>query len=73
MSDYIALTINRTAEASLAQSALPGAPVVDDGFRERPARAVRPVRPVRRSLAATLRAAASAERRWADRIDPACA
>jgi hypothetical protein len=70
MSDYIALTINRTAEASLAQSALPGAPVVDDGFRERPARAVRPVR---RSLAATLRAAASAERRWADRIDPACA
>jgi hypothetical protein len=67
MSDYIALTINRTSEGSLAQSALPGAPVVDDGLR------VRPVRPVRRSLAATLRAAASAERRWADRIDPACA
>jgi hypothetical protein len=70
MRDYIALVINRNTEATLAHSARPGAPVVDDGFRERPARAVRPVR---RSLAATLRAAASAERRWADRIDPACA
>jgi hypothetical protein len=70
MSDYIALAINRNTEGSLAQSARPGSPVVDDGFRERPARAVRPVR---RSLAVTLRAAASAERRWADRIDPACA
>ena len=67
MSDYLALTINRTTEGSLAQSALPNAAVVDDGFRARPAR------PVRRSLAATLRAAARAEHRWAERIDPACA
>lgn len=67
MSDYIALVINRIPESTLAQSALPNAPVVDDGFR------VRPARPVRRSLAATLRAAATVERRWAERLDPACA
>ena len=67
MSDYIALTINRNAGAALARSAGPDAPVVDDGFRTRPAR-----RPVRRSLASTLRTAAAAERRLADRLDPAC-
>jgi len=70
MSDYIALTINRTTEGSLALSARPDAPVVDDGFHASPARVGRPVR---RSLAATLRAAARVEHRWAERIDPACA
>ncbi len=66
MSDYIALTINSNAGAALARSARPDAPVVDDGRGTRPAR-----RPVRRSLATTLRAAAVFERRLADRIDPA--
>ncbi|GAA2732825.1 hypothetical protein GCM10009867_09570 [Pedococcus aerophilus] len=67
MSDYIALTINSNAGAALARSARPDAPVVDDGHATRPAR-----RPVRRSLATTLRAVAVAERRLADRLDPAC-
>jgi hypothetical protein len=67
MSDYIALTINSNAGASLARSAGPDAPVVDDGFDSRPAR-----RTVRRSLATTLRSTAAVERRWADRLDPAC-
>lgn len=65
MSDYIALSVIR-GNASEAQSALPGAAVVDDGYTPRPAR-----RPVRRSLAATLRSAASVEHRLADRLDPA--
>ncbi|SDO71931.1 hypothetical protein SAMN04489867_0406 [Pedococcus dokdonensis] len=68
MSDYIALTINSNAGASLARSARPDAPVVDDGFTTRPSR-----RAVRSSFATTLRTAAAAQRRWADRIDPACA
>ena len=63
MSDYIALTINSNAGAALARSARPDAPVVDDGLGTRPAR-----RPVRRSLATTLRAAAAFERRWANEI-----
>ena len=67
MSDYIALTINSNAGAALARSARPDAPVVDDGYRTRPAR-----RPVRRSLASTLRSAAAVARRLADRLDPAC-
>ena len=67
MSDYIALTINSNAGAALAQSAQPGAPVVDDGVRTGPARQA-----VRRSFATTLRSTASVQRRWADRIDPAC-
>ena len=67
MSDYIALTINSNAGTALAQSAQPGAPVVDDGVRTRPAR-----RTVRRSFATTLRTTASVQHRWADRIDPAC-
>jgi hypothetical protein len=66
MSDHLALTTIRH-HRSEAASALPGAPVVDDGWRPAPA-----TRPVRRSLAATLRAAASVEHRWADRLDPAC-
>jgi len=65
MSDYIALSIIR-GNASEAQSAQPGAPVVDDGYSPRPAR-----RPVRRSLASTLRSVASVEHRLADRLDPA--
>jgi hypothetical protein len=65
MSDYIALTAVRLA-SSEALSARPDAPVVDDGYVERPARQVR------RSLAATLRTVASVERRWADRLDPVC-
>lgn len=69
MSDYLALAINSRGKDGLAQSALPDAPVVDDGRAERP---VRTTRPVRRSLAATLRSAARVERRWADRLDPAC-
>jgi hypothetical protein len=68
MSDYLALTTIRHG-AFEATSALPGSPVVDDGVRPV---AVETARPVRRSLAATLRAAASVERRWADRLDPAC-
>ena len=67
MSDYIALTINSNAGAALARSATPDAPVVDDGFTTRPARGT-----VRRSFATTLRSSASVQRRWADRIDPAC-
>ena len=66
MSDYLALTINSNAGAALARSARPDAPVVDDGPRPRPAR-----RPVRRSLATTLRSVAAVERRLADRLDPA--
>jgi hypothetical protein len=66
MSDYIALTINSNAGAALAQSALPDAPVIDDGHSQRPAR-----RPVRRSLATTLRSVAAVERRLADVLDPA--
>ena len=66
MSDYIALTINSNAGAALAQSARPDAPVVDDGLSTRPAR-----RPMRRSLATSLRAVAVFERRLADRLDPA--
>lgn len=68
MSDYLALTTIRH-HRSEAASALPGAPVVDDGWRPAP---LATARPVRRSVAATLRAAASVERRWADRLDPAC-
>ena len=68
MSDYIALTAVHLA-GSEARSARPDAPVVDDGYTERPDRGTRPVR---RSLAATLRSVASVERRWADRLDPAC-
>ena len=67
MSDYIALTINSNAGAALARSARPDAPVVDDGFSTRPARGT-----VRRSFATTVRSTASVQRRWADRIDPAC-
>jgi hypothetical protein len=67
MSDYIALTINSNAGASGARSARPDAPVVEDGLSTRPDR-----RPVRRSLATSLRAAAAVERRLADRFDPAC-
>ena len=67
MSDYIALTINSNAGAALARSARPDAPVVDDGRSASPAR-----RPVRRSLATTLRTAAAGQRRLADRLDPAC-
>jgi hypothetical protein len=67
MSDYIALTINSNAGAAVARSARPDAPVVDDGLGTRPAR-----RPVRRSLATTLRTAAAGQRRLADRLDPAC-
>jgi len=63
MSDHIALTAVHLA-GSEARSARPDAPVVDDGYAERPAR------PVRRSLATTLRTVASVERRWADRLDP---
>ena len=62
MSDYIALSIIRGSVE--AGSALPGAPVVDDGSR--PAR-----QSVRRSIATTLRSAATIERRLADRLDPA--
>ncbi|HET8768983.1 hypothetical protein RKE38_12720 [Phycicoccus sp. M110.8] len=68
MSDYLALTTIRL-NGSEATSALPGAPVVDDGWHPAPVAAARPVR---RSVAATLRAAASVERRWADRLDPVC-
>jgi hypothetical protein len=64
MSDYIALSIIRGSVE--AGSALPGAPVVDDGLGSRPVR-----RSVRRSLATTLRSAATVERRLADRLDPA--
>ena len=67
MSDYIALTINSNAGAAVARSARPDAPVVDDGLGTRPAR-----RPVRRSLATTLRTAAAEQRRLADRLDPDC-
>jgi hypothetical protein len=67
MSDYIALTINSNAGAALARSARPDAPVVDDGAGTSPAR-----RPVRRSLASSLRSVAAVERRLADRLDPAC-
>lgn len=70
MSDYIALTTIRNGSWE-ATSALPDAPVVDDGYEATPATAATP-RPVRRSLAATLRAVARVERRWADRLDPAC-
>jgi hypothetical protein len=63
MSEYIALTAVHLA-GSEARSARPDAPVVDDG------RAHRAARPVRRSLASTLRTVASVERRWADRLDP---
>jgi hypothetical protein len=65
MSDYVALPAVRSAAQDVL-SARPDAPVVDDGWRPRPAR-----RTVRRSLATTLRTAAQAERRWADRLDPA--
>ena len=64
VNDYIALRVNGNPHASLAQSAQPGAPVVDD-----PAAPGR--RRLRAPLAAGLRAAARAERRWAERIDPA--
>ena len=67
MNDFIALSITRTiGNASEARSALPDAPVVDDGYTPRPAGQV-----VRRSLATTLRTAAAAEHRWANRLDPA--
>ncbi|HEV7196620.1 MAG TPA: hypothetical protein VGN19_11825 [Pedococcus sp.] len=67
MNDFIALSIIRTISgATDAQSALPNAPVVDDGFTPRPARQV-----MRHSLAATLRSAAAVEHRWANRLDPA--
>lgn len=65
MNDLIALHIV-TSSTSEARSARPGAPVVDDATT-RPSRQL-----VRRALVATLRAAATAERRWADRLDPAC-
>ncbi|QGN57823.1 hypothetical protein [Nostocoides sp. HKS02] len=66
MNDFIALSITRSiGDASEARSALPHAPVVDDGYAPRPARAVR------RSLATTLRTAAAVEHRWANRLDPA--
>jgi hypothetical protein len=64
MNDFIALSITRMAGASEARSALPQAPVVDDGYTPRPAQVVR------RSLAATLRTAAAVEHRWANRLDP---
>ena len=67
MNDFIALSfIRTTARANDAQSALPNAPVVDDGFHPRPAGQV-----VRRSIATTLRSAAAVEHRWANRLDPA--
>lgn len=65
MNDYIALTINRRGTDSLAASARPGAPVVDDGFK-----GGTPRRRLRSSLAATLRHAATAEHRWAESLDP---
>jgi hypothetical protein len=69
MNDFIALSIIRTHPvAAPAQSALPNAPVVDDGVTARPAGRV-----VRRSVATTLRSAASLEHRWANRLDPAAA
>lgn len=62
MSDLIAFMINRyNAEA---RSALPNAPVIEDGYRKRRGR------PLRGLLAATLSTAASAACRWADRLDP---
>lgn len=64
MNDFIALSITRMAGAGEAQSALPQAPVVDDGY------APGPPRVVRRSLASTLRTAAAVEHRWANRLDP---
>lgn len=64
MNDLVALSINRSSHGGLAQSALPDAPVVEDGPAGRPAR------PVRRLLATALRATASTERRWAERLDP---
>lgn len=48
-----------------ALSALPDAPVVDDGYRAGRSGTVR------RSLASTLRAAAATAARWAHRLDPA--
>ena len=66
VNDYIALRVNGNPRGSLAQSAQPGAPVVDD--HAGPGR-----RRLRASMAAVLRASASAERRWAERIDPALA
>jgi hypothetical protein len=70
MNDFIALSIIRTHPGATtpAQSALPNAPVVDDGVTARPAGRV-----VRRSVATTLRSAASLEHRWANRLDPAAA
>ena len=67
MNDFIALSFIRTiAGTSDARSALPNAPVVDDGYTPRPTRQV-----MRQSLAATLRSAAAVEHRWANRLDPA--
>src|SRR5262245_36766248 len=63
LSDLIAFMINHYNSEAL--SALPDAPVIDDGYREPRTR-----RPVRGSLAASLNAAASAACRWADRLDP---
>jgi hypothetical protein len=68
LNDFIALSIIRKTGADLPQSALPQAPVTDDGYTPRPVR-----QGVRRSLATTLRTTASLERRWADRLDPAVA
>jgi hypothetical protein len=65
MNDLIALHI--VSSGTEAQSARPGAPVVPDEVGAHRSR-----QSVRRALAATLRTAASAERRWADRLDPAC-
>lgn len=72
MNDFIALTTIRRGGVSEALSARPDAPVVDDGYAAKPAPVAAAPRGVRRSLAATLRAAAKVERRWADRLDPAC-
>lgn len=67
MNDLIALNVIHT-RAVEAQSARPDAPVVwDEVPADRPSRQV-----LRRSLAAALRTVASVERRWADRLDPAC-
>jgi hypothetical protein len=67
MNDLIALNLIHTA-ASEARSARPGAPVVPDLEAARaPSRQL-----LRRSAAAVLRTTSSMERRWADRLDPAC-
>jgi hypothetical protein len=63
MHDLVALSIIQ-GQASEARSARPDAPVVADAVGGRRSHGLR------RSLATTLRTAATAERRFADRLDP---